>query len=288
MRELSTAEVLETARSRGFAPTKRLLTDWVSHGLLDQPRRRGLGRGRGTEVVWAEEQMNLLLVLLGKRKDVKRIAPLCNIPVWTWLWFGEQFVPLRQARRALETWTGAGERADSWKQARSSARELVSRFADQRASRASREHLADLIARTAYGRPFDRHEVLAAFRRVFDPIGDRAEIGFPGFTFRPESYVFLIETRISALAGLRGQLFDDAAFLWAQRAYLENRVEYSALVPRIAEHTETAGVFLRQTDAGVVLPPTLEDIVNHACADLLTLLGIHAHLGSRGAAVGGE
>jgi hypothetical protein len=40
--------------------------------------------------------------------------------------------------------------------------------------------------------------------------------------------------------------------------------------------TPRARVFFRMTPAGVVLPDTtLDDIANHACADLLTMIGIY-------------
>ena len=80
--------MLAAARSRGFTPSKRLLSDWVSLGLLDRPLRKGLGRGRGSTATWPAEQRELFLQLLAKRATVRQIAPLCNIPVWLWLYYG--------------------------------------------------------------------------------------------------------------------------------------------------------------------------------------------------------
>src|SRR5262245_40363698 len=109
--------MLQAARDAGFSPTGRLMTDWVSLGLLDQAHRRGLGRGKGTAATWPEEQLRLFLVLLQQRETVKRMISLCNIPVGIWLWWGDRFVPLGQARRALRTWSGVASPARSWRAA---------------------------------------------------------------------------------------------------------------------------------------------------------------------------
>jgi hypothetical protein len=268
-------ELLTQAQASGFIASRRLVIDWISLGLLDQPRRRGLGRGRGTETLWPDSQVKLFLVLLDKRRDVKRVAPLCNVPVWMWLWFGDEYVPLRQTRRALTTWAGMSEHASSWKQARESARAITDKFAHPEAPRSARDDLTDLIAETAYGRPLDKEQLLATFRRVFNPTGGRSEVGVPGVRFRPEDYVLLIASRIAALARLRAPGFEDDAFIWARGAYLESRAEYAQLVPRIAADAEASDLFLRRTPDGVVLPPTAEETLNQACVDLITLLGLH-------------
>ncbi len=275
-RSYTKAELLQAARDAGFTPSGRLLTDWVTLGLLDQAQRRGLGHGKGTTATWPENQLKLFIALLEKRPQVKRIVALCNIPIWLWLWFGDDFVSLRQARRALATWAGARGQADSWQAARGSAEELIGKFAHPDASRAARERLTEVIARTAYGKPFEADEVLAAFRPVFDPKGEGRTIGSPELSFRPEHYVFIIESRLAALAGLRSQTtLDDGAFEWARTEYRVSRRDYAALVPRIAADPEAADAFLHRTQSGLVLAPTLDDIVNQSCVDLLTVLGIH-------------
>jgi hypothetical protein len=265
--------MLDAAREAGFSASGRLLTDWVSLGLLDQAQRRGLGRGRGTTATWPREQLELFLLLLQKRREVRRIAALCNAPVAIWLWWGDRYVPTRQARRALETWADARRLASSWRAARGSAEELVAKLAHPDASERARDRLIDLIARGAMGKPFHAPEVLAALRRVFDPGDNGRAIGPP--TFTPEYYVALVEWQLAAIAGLRDGALDDDAFEWARTEYRTSRQEYEAMIPRIAANEEASDLFLKRTAVGVVLPPTFEEIVNQSCVDLLTLLGIY-------------
>ena len=98
------SDLIRASESRQDPVSQRLITDWVSKGLLDRPTVRGLGRGKGTVAAWPESQHRLFLVLLEKRREVKRTATLCNIPVSVWLLWGDEYVRLRQVRRALNTW----------------------------------------------------------------------------------------------------------------------------------------------------------------------------------------
>jgi hypothetical protein len=270
-------ELLAAARAKGFAPSERLVTDWVSLGLLDQPRKRGLGRRKGTIATWPEEQLQLFLVLLRNRVDVKRIATLCNIPVTAWLWEGDRYVPTRQARRALETWAHAREHTNSWRAALETATQLVDQFNHPDATHAARKTLIDLIAQSAYGKPFDGVAILDAFRKVFDPLGVGRTLGPAGAAFVPEHYVFLTQARLAAVTALRQQTLDDAAYNWARQEYLTSRHEYQQeIVPRIAADPEAALVFFSGTSGGMLIPDTTFDrIVNGACVDLLTMLGIY-------------
>jgi hypothetical protein len=265
--------MLDAASEAGFSATGRLLTDWVSLGLLDQAQRRGLGRGKGTAATWPAEQLQLFLLLIQKRREVTRIAPLCNVPVSLWLWWGDRYVPTRQARRAIETWADARSVASSWRAARGTAEELVGKLAHAEASERARELLIDVIARSAIGKRFQATEVLAAVRRVFDPRGEGRAIGPPEFT--AEHFVALVEWQLAAIAGLRDGALDDEAYEWARTEYRTSRPEYDAMLPRIAADAEASDFFLSRTAAGILLPPTFEEIVNQSCVDLLTLLGIY-------------
>lgn len=269
-------ELLEAARKAGFSPTGRLLTDWVSLGLLDHATRRGLGHGKGTRATWPDEQLNLLLALLEKRPTVTHVAPLCNIPIFLWLWFGDRYVPVRQARRALMTWGGANQHSSSWRSARMAAANLTSQFAHPDATESAIEKFTAVIARTIYGQPFDAEAVLATFRDVFDPHGAERAIGPPAVSFRPEYFVALVKARLAALTALRAGIVDDQSFYWARTEYQQSRRDYERLLPRIAEDPEAASIFFERTSSGVVLTDTtVDDIANSACVDLLTMIGIH-------------
>src|SRR5450759_5370395 len=101
-------DLLADARRLGHPVTARLITDWVARGLLDHPHRRSRGRGHGsTKAVYSAHQRELFAVLLAHRAQAGRTSPLTAIPIAIWVYWGDHYVPLRQARRALATWLDA-------------------------------------------------------------------------------------------------------------------------------------------------------------------------------------
>src|SRR5260370_18468065 len=90
----------------GYEIPIRLIRDWTQAGLLDRPRKRPAGRGRGSsQALYPANQRKLLLTLLSKRPG-NGISSLARIPVGIWMYWGDDYVPLRQARRAMLTWIG--------------------------------------------------------------------------------------------------------------------------------------------------------------------------------------
>jgi hypothetical protein len=267
--------MLEAARAAGFAPKKRLFKDWVSLGLLDIATRRGRGRGQGVEGTWPDNQRQLFLTLLDKRREVNRVITLCNIPVAIWLWFGDDFVLTRQTQRALTTWARAWRPA-SWGRARGTARQLVGRFADPGASRVDRDKVICLIARAAYGGQLEADELTEAFTRIRNTAA-HATTAPPGSYFSPEDYVSLIQARLLAIQALREKTLDERAFLLARQAYISTRREYEEQLPNLiaAGGPEATKLHLTRTESGPYVPPTLEQAFNSACIDLLSVLGLY-------------
>ena len=107
-------DFLRTADAAGMPRKVPWLRSFVRDGLLDQPEKHGLpgqrgGRAPGT---WPRTQFQLFLALLDQmQKGVRQTATLCNVPVSIWLYFGPEYVPVRQVRRALGTY-GAQYRDD--------------------------------------------------------------------------------------------------------------------------------------------------------------------------------
>jgi hypothetical protein len=281
-------QMLGQAREAGFSPSGRLFTDWVSVGLLDEGRRRGLGRGKGTTVTWPDEQLRLFLALLEKRPQIvpnslarpNPIAGLCNIPVWLWLWWGETYVPTRQARRALVTWTGISKNI-SMRQARLTAAQFVARVAHPDAPKRDVNALRDLLATTAFRTPLEapypEAEITTALERVFDPQQSGRTLGPPAARFTVEGYALLVQARLRALSALKHHTVKDETLEIPRAMYLDGRIEYAEkVVPQIAADPEVADAFLaRDPTTGLLLPPTGEEVANNACLDLLTTLGIY-------------
>jgi hypothetical protein len=190
------SEVIEQARRQGFQVSNRLLVDWVGRGFLDRPLKtgRGPGGGRGTALGrWPDNQRRLFFELLEQRKTVKHVIPLCDIVVGMWLYFGDEYVPLRQARRALATWAGFYRRG-SRRRALKSARELVDGIGSPGASREDRQALIDALATAGIRGRVDRDELVEAFGRV---LPHRA--GVPGAGLSAEDYANVIEARFEAV-----------------------------------------------------------------------------------------
>src|SRR5258708_18588146 len=81
------------AAAAGYEVTVRLVRDWTQAGLLDRPRKRPAGRGRGSSpALYPENQRKLLLTLLSKRPG-NSIKSLARIPAGIWMYWGDEDVP---------------------------------------------------------------------------------------------------------------------------------------------------------------------------------------------------
>jgi len=98
-------DLVDEALRRGYCDvSRRLIYDWSSLGLLARPSLYSPGR-RGRCNAFPESQRELFFTLLEQRKRrTKQILGLYNVPVFVWLWWGDDYVPLRQVRCAMNTW----------------------------------------------------------------------------------------------------------------------------------------------------------------------------------------
>jgi hypothetical protein len=160
-------ELVNLAHEAGFAATPRLVDDWTAVGLLDRPERQWLGRGKGSRATWPATQAKLFLLELDKRRDVRRVATLCNIPVWLWAQWGDHYVPLPQARRALESWAGARS-STPWAQAVSAARVLSGQLLPGHSRPRERKALIEVLARAQLTGRLDREALQAAVGRLVE------------------------------------------------------------------------------------------------------------------------
>lgn len=245
-------DLVGEANARGVTLTKRLIIDWAEVGLLDRPERHGLGRGKGTVATWPAPQYKLFLLLLQKRGDLRKIAPLCNIPVWLWLWYGDAYAPLRQVRRALATW-GKGAGHAPWGRGLEKSRELVARLAAPDASDEARAQLAKVLAGE-----------LAGTKMAVDRLRRTAESALPAGEIpgrvSSSQFLRLLEVRMRVLAEV--ETLDDAIWEWARFVYLSTKHE---VANRFTD---------QQREGGLVVPPSLDAIVNNACLDLITIVGL--------------
>ena len=258
-------DLILAAKEQDFDITARMIDDWVSIGLLDRPNKKGLGRGKGMLATWSDNQRQLFLTLLLKRKEIKKlITPLFNIPVWVWLEYGDEHVPLRQMKRALLSWSHAhGYQANSWKRARLSAQSFLNSFKHEGSTREDRNALVEVLARTSYTGTYDLLELRQAIEKVFDPDRVGRALGPHGARLTVDSIVSRVEARLKTIA--RIETISDDEFMSARIAYAEATNLYWRDLPRFVSDPEI-GDFFTINDA--------EERLNSACMSLVTMIGL--------------
>jgi hypothetical protein len=263
------ADLLDDAASRGHTASERMILDWVGEGLLDHPQRQPLGRGKGSDrALFSSSQRELFNVLIDQRDRtvdgkpaVRRLATLTNVPVWIWLTASDEHVPLRQVRVALRTYVRTYHRA-SERRATVSSRELLTRLAHPESTAKDRHAFTRVVSLAAGSGEFDRVAFLDAARRVSDP-HNRGVLVSPDAALLNE-----LATEIEAryIGGAVLEEFTDTDY---ERARWIRRQTWNDYTGTLRRPTETGDDIYEQLG-----PPTLEQLVNDACNDLLTLLGM--------------
>lgn len=259
-------DLVADATAAGHRASTRLVRDWTELGLLDYPERRGAGRGRGSHrALYAENQRHLLLTLLHHR-PTNGISSLARIPVGIWMYWGDEFVPLRQARRAMLTWLG--DPRVSKQAARETAREVLRQLDNPSATSAARRRLVDELADVAYTGNADVDVLTEAVCDVFEP-GRRSivrAVGHPTAPLTADAMLDLIRARLMAVSALRSGNLGDAAFRRARHAHLVAYAEYAAQQPMLAAAFPDGALLYERA--------TAEEALNSSCGHLLTALGL--------------
>ncbi len=269
-------DLLADARIMGRKATQRMVLDWQSLGLLDYPAAQGgLGRGQGSrKALYSANQRKLFRALLEQRSRNTRVRPLTNLPVYLWLYWGNDYVPLSQAQRALKTYvkTEGKTHAKAYNPSKERARQLADELATQlehpAANDTQRTKLRRLLSEAiAQGRAMDA-ELADVAQQVFDPEGQGRILGPPGARLTVSALLqdslrqhrvvhLLLEDKIS------GEVFESA-----RAAALETFREYMRLQPEFAA---SAGDL-----AHLFQPLTEGDVVRKSCSNLMALLALHS------------
>lgn len=254
-------EMIETAQAAGPF-NDRLLSDWTARGLLDSPSRSGLGRGRGREVaLWPEEQRHLLVLLQRKRPGVSRLGALANIPVALWLYWGDHYVPTRQARRATRSWAHQNLTARSVSAARTSARTLLSDLAHPDAVTRDMRRAEKILVALMTSGTLNRANLVDALGPVINPPvpqGARPLLD-------PEAITEFLEAR--SHAARRVDQFTEVDYRAARTTHHASLAAYLQAQPGLEQTPDIGRLFDR---------PDLEQLVNRACLDVITHLGLNA------------
>ena len=259
-------DLVESARPHRADVSARIVRRWVQAGLIDAPSRRGLGRGRGIEATWSGRQRRLFLELIRSQQRGASIPSLCNMPVWLWVWWGDPYVPLRQVRRALDTWAEARTNP-TWSDALSVARAVVGKLAIAGTKRSVLRLFRQAIADQAAG-AFDRDALRDAAKDAIEGEARRRR-GPIGAQLDASRYADLVAMRFEALDH-RADLSDDV-FESARMLLHDAKADYDRKRPAF-EADPDLGPFFAET--------TTSDEINLACLDLVTALGAVGRLRS--------
>jgi hypothetical protein len=262
-------DMVADAAASGHKVTTRLIRDWTKRGLLDHPQKRPAGKGHGSApALYPASQRNLLLTLLHHRPD-NHIPSLARIPVGIWMYWGDNWVPLRQARRALMTWIGES-RINNKQRAREAARAILGQIDSPAATPKARRELLDVLTWANYTGKLDFEQVERAVRAVFEPDYRqqlRKAIGHPSAPFMTDSMIGVTKARLTAVKALKDGEVTDEALIQARDAHVFAYAEYVAKQPFLA--------IASPPGAGQLYAPiTAEDTLNNCCGHLLSAIGM--------------
>jgi hypothetical protein len=269
-------DLVADAAAGGYKITERLVRDWTEHGLLDNPRKRPAGKGLGSApALYPASQRNLLLTLLHHRPG-KSISSLARIPVGIWMYWGEDYVPLRQARRALMRYLGDPRGPNylrdatraSRERAKTAARAILGQLDSPQATRKARQELLRVLTESAYTGRLDFPLLERAVRAVFEPgtTNIRRAIGHPAAPITTESFIAVTRARLTAVTELTASRVSDEMLTKARDAHLFAYAEYVARQPFLA----AAPPGIPELYASV----TAEDTLSNCCGHLLSALGL--------------
>ncbi|MFF5536974.1 hypothetical protein ACFY71_31690 [Streptomyces cinerochromogenes] len=265
--------MIEDARAAGFDLQKRTIHDWIRRGLLDQPLRRGAGRG-SRPGLHSENQRKLFLLLLTKRDEMPKLPTLALIPLSIWLLWGHEWVPTRQARKALATWFGDGARRKQV--CHEAALGVLKQLDHPLASATARARLVRLFEAISYrGRmtAADRGELEAAARAVFEPksvfgsTGLVRAVGPSALPLTVEALLTNMTAVAEAIRVLRDDGMTEGLLEQAKTLYHRSKREYAEIRPALG--AQTAGPL-----SALFLERTLDQEVNAIGTDLLLIIGL--------------
>jgi len=258
----SRAELVRGAKAAGFTDvSERLVTDWGSLGLLDRGTRSGRGKGKGSGAfyVWPEPQKDLFLTLLGKRREVKNVPSLCVVPVGIWIYWGDEWIPVRQVRLALHTWwSGAGDVGHKERSQRS-ARTITNAFIPGQAPRALKSELRAALASAIQAGHFSVGEIRPLLQQVLDT----REGSWGPFTATPGEV--LNGMRAMTVAISRYDELTDGLFAEVRARHRMMILGYVRRYPAFARDSKFGSWFE---------DPNFELLLNRSCHDLLLQLGL--------------
>ncbi|HEU5382411.1 MAG TPA: hypothetical protein VFV38_43925, partial [Ktedonobacteraceae bacterium] len=119
--------LFQHVRAAGLKIDDITLDEFQKQGLMRPPLRASRGR-YGNPGYWSPQQADLLrsLCLACQRKGAKSVAARCILPVWVWLYWGDEHgITLEQVQHIMFTWAQRMQHGLSRDEAHQLATDLV-------------------------------------------------------------------------------------------------------------------------------------------------------------------
>lgn len=260
-------ELFAYVRSHKFGIDDSLLEEFQKQGLMPPPQRHGKGRAKGTSGVWTHQQADLLctLCMMRQKHKIHQVAKRCNLPVWVWLYFGDEWgVALDQVKQVMKRWAEY-QRSPSQKRSKQTAKELVERVANH--PDGGKQQAVSELAEMFYKGNYTPQAIGDSLHHVFDQA--RLANGPHDIPVTPENvsaYIGVLRAAINAL--VNGREIPDVHWEWARYFHLTEFSKYAQVQQRYA--LETVGSSVEQ----MFSVETIESLWDSACEDLAAVLGL--------------
>ena len=260
-------ELYAYIRSYGFTIDDSLLEEFQKQGLMAPPQKRGRGRAKGASGLWTRQQADLLrtLCMMRERHKIRQVAQRCNLPVWVWLYWGDEWgVTLDQVKRVMKKWA-KHQQYPSQERSRQGAKELVKKVANHQDSgkQLAMNELADML----YAGNHTQQAFGNSLHHIFDPA--KPANGPHDIPVTPENvsgYIGLLMEAINAL--VTGREIPNVHWEWARCFHLTEFSQCAKDQHRYAR--ETVGSPVEQ----MFSVETIESLWSSACEDLAIVLGL--------------
>ncbi len=260
----SRGALVRAARAAGFVDvSERMVTEWGQLGLLDVGERASRRDGtRGAYYEWPENQLSLLLSLLGLRSQVRQPRALVVVPVGVWLYWGDEWIRTRQVHRALRTSMGLFGPSNSWERAIANARQVVAALRAQGAPRADLTKLREALTTGLYSRQLDAAALRPLVAAVMQAGAGGATWG--PFGWDPDQVVDMLRVMCVGINHIEDAT--DAELVEARDRLRASVLRYLASWRDLTKLPDWGHAFER---------PTLDMLIERSCRDLIGQLGIH-------------
>lgn len=261
-------QMFHALHSQGLRVDESFLEDLQKLGLMRPPsHRKGKGRGMGrVSGLWSGQQVELLksLCQLRDRQKLHSVAARCNLPVWVWLYWGDDYgITLEQVQQVMTTWAKRVQFL-SREEAHRGAHHLVDLVANHNTGgkRQAQQELAKLL----YDGVEDADTLSESLAHASDPM--RPANGPRQLPVTPDLITDMIRSRRTAITALVDrQRLPDIQWLWARHAHLSSMSSYLQDLPGYAHEASGTSV------AALFSQETLETLLPRACIELVSVLG---------------